>query len=127
MLTTCQSYPNLFHIVSGVKGVLRDGVDALDALLTTIPAGTLSGAPKVEAMKVINAMECSRRNFYGGVIGYVGFDGGCNTGITIRSVHVKDGMSYIRAGAGIVAHSVPSDEADEIRLKAEKVKEVLAA
>lgn len=124
-LYTVEEYPNLYHLVSGVRGSLRNGVDALDALLTTIPAGTLSGAPKVEAMKVINQMEASRRNYYGGAVGFLGFNGGCNTGITIRSVHVKDGMSYVRSGAGIVADSIPEYEAREIGLKSEKAVGVL--
>jgi anthranilate synthase len=124
-LFTLESYPNLYHIVSGVRGNLRDSVDALDALLTTIPAGTLSGAPKAEAMKAIDQMESSRRNFYGGAVGYIGFNGDCNTGITIRSIHVKDEMSYMRAGAGIVAHSVPESEAREIALKSNLAVEVL--
>lgn len=124
-LYTLETYPNLYHLVSGVTGELRKGVDALDSLLTTIPAGTLSGAPKAEAMKAIEELEHSRRNFYGGAVGYLDFNGGCNTGITIRSVHVKDGMSFMRAGAGIVAHSTPEGEAREIGLKSEKAMKVL--
>ena len=124
-LYTLEAYPNLYHLVSGVTGKLREGVDALDSLLTTIPAGTLSGAPKAEAMSAIETLEHSRRNFYGGAIGYLDFNGGCNTGITIRSVHVKDGMSFMRAGAGIVAHSTPEGEAREIGLKSEKAMKVL--
>ncbi len=122
---TLEAYPNLYHIVSGVKGIMRQGYDALDALLTTIPAGTLSGAPKLEAMKMIEILENSRRDFYGGAIGYLNFLRGCNTGITIRSVFVKDKMSYVRAGAGIVAHSIPENEAIETKIKSEKALEVL--
>ena len=104
---------------------MRKEYDALDALLTTIPAGTLSGAPKVEAMKMIEHYENSRRNFYGGAIGCLNFIGGCNTGITIRSVFVKDGMSYMRAGTGVVALSVPERELDEFFDKSEKAMEGL--
>jgi anthranilate/para-aminobenzoate synthase component I len=121
---TIEEYPNLYHLVSGVRGKLN-GFDALDALLTTIPAGTLSGAPKREAMKMIEELENSRRGYYGGAIGYLTFNGDCNTGITIRSVHVKDGMSHMRAGAGIVAHSTPEGETREIKLKSEKALSVL--
>lgn len=122
---TVESYPNLHHLVSGVVGKLRPGIDSLDALLTTIPAGTLSGAPKLEAMTMIEELEHSRRNYYGGAIGYFSFNGDCNTGITIRSVHVKDGMSHMRAGAGIVANSTPEGETNEIELKSKKAMEVL--
>ena len=124
-LFTVEEYPNLFHLVSGVRGQLQPDMDALDALLTTIPAGTLSGAPKVEAMRLIEKLENSRRDFYGGAMGYLSFNGNANTGITIRSVFVKDGMSFMRAGAGIVAHSVPEKEAHEIQLKSEKAMKVL--
>lgn len=120
-----ETYPNLYHLVSGVTGRLRKGIDSLDALLTTLPAGTLSGAPKLEAMKLIEQLESSRRQFYGGAIGYLNFNGDCNTGITIRSVHVKEGMSYMRAGAGVVAHSTPEGETKEIQLKSEKAMGVL--
>ena len=120
-----EEYPNLYHMVSGVKGKLRNGLDALHALLTTLPAGTLSGAPKREAMKMIEELEATRRNYYGGAVGYLTFNGDCNTGITIRSIHLKDGMSYVRAGAGIVAGSNPEDEANEILMKSEKMLEVL--
>lgn len=124
-LFTVEEYPNLFHLGSGVVGKLRPGIDSLDALLTTIPAGTLSGAPKVEAMRMIEELENSRRDFYGGAIGYLSFNGDCNTGITIRSVFSKDGMSFVRAGAGIVVHSIPEEEAREIGLKSEKAMQVL--
>ncbi len=120
-----EQYPNLFHLASGVKGRLRQHFDAIDTLLTTLPAGTLSGAPKREAMKMIEENEASRRDWYGGAVGYLTFNGDCNTGITIRSVHVHDGMSYVRAGAGIVADSKPENETKEIQLKSEKALEVL--
>lgn len=122
---TIETYPNLYHIVSGVKGQLREGIDSIDAILTTLPAGTLSGAPKKEAMKMIEELDNSRRNYYGGCIGYLCFNGGCNTGITIRSNHVKGNMSYTRTGGGIVLHSIPEREVREIQTKSEKAKTVL--
>jgi anthranilate synthase len=113
-------YPNLYHIVSGVTGQLKKGIDSIDAILTTLPAGTLSGAPKKEAMRMIEELEHSRRDYYGGAIGYLCFNGDCNTGITIRSIHVVDGMSYVRTGGGIVLHSIPEKEVKEIQIKSEK-------
>ncbi|MDO8741267.1 MAG: anthranilate synthase component I family protein [Candidatus Woesearchaeota archaeon] len=117
---TIETYPNLYHLVSGVTGQLRPGVDSIDALLTTLPAGTLSGAPKKEAMKMIEELEHSRRNYYGGAVGYLCFNGNCNTGITIRSIHVITGSSYVRTGGGIVLLSNPQNEIDEIKKKSEK-------
>ena len=122
---TVEQYPNLYHLASGVEGKLRTGFDSIDVLLTTIPAGTLSGAPKLEAMKAIEDLEPSRRGFYGGAVGYLTFDGECNTGITIRSVHVDDNISTVQAGAGIVRDSVPETEFGETHLKMEKLLQVL--
>lgn len=124
-LFTLENYPNLYHLVSGVKGKLREDADAIDALLITLPAGTLSGAPKQEAMKMIEEYEGSKRTFYGGTIGLISFNGFCNTGITIRSVHVKDNMSNLRSGGGIVALSTPRGELDECKLKMSKSLKVL--
>lgn len=122
---TVEQYPNLYHLASGVEGRLREGFGSIDVLLTTIPAGTLSGAPKLEAMKAIEELENTRRGFYGGAVGYLTFKGDCNTGITIRSVHVNYGMSTMQAGAGIVLGSKPKKEFDETRLKMEKLLQVL--
>jgi len=113
---TVEQYPNLYHLASGVSGKLRNGFDSIDVLSTITPAGTLSGAPKLEAMRAIEGLENTRRGFYGGAVGYLS-NGGCNTGITIRSVHVKDGFSTVQAGAGIVADSIPENEAKEVMLK----------
>lgn len=124
-LFSLEYYPNLIHLVSGVKGRLKRGIDALDALLTTIPAGTLSGAPKLEAMMLIEQLESSRRDYYGGAIGYVAFNGNCNTGINIRSVFVNGNYSYMRAGAGVVAHSTPRGERREIGIKSARAMEAL--
>lgn len=125
-LFTLETYPNLYHLVSGVEGRLKDDLDVVDCLKVTLPAGTLSGAPKKEAMKMIEEYEGSKRDFYGGTIGYLAFNGDCNTGITIRSVHVKDGMSHVRAGAGIVALSDEGSELQECTLKSEKMVKVIS-
>ncbi len=124
-LFTLEHYPNLYHLVSGVKGILKKDKDAIDALLITLPAGTLSGAPKQEAMKMIEQYEGSKRGYYGGASGVISFNGECNTGITIRSVHVRNNKSEIRSGAGIVALSTPEKELKEIKLKATKAMKVL--
>ena len=120
-----EEYPNLYHIVTGVTGTLRDDISATTALLATLPAGTLSGAPKREAMQMIDELEHSARDYYGGAVGYLTVGGNCNTGITIRSVHVRDGFSHIRSGAGIVLQSHPDGEVAEIQTKAEKAKGVV--
>lgn len=117
---TVEQYPNLYHLASGVTGTLTAGMDSIDVLLTTIPAGTLSGAPKLEAMKAIEELENTRRGFYGGAVGYLSFNGNCNTGITIRSVYVNKGFSRVQAGAGIVNNSIPENEAREVMLKLDK-------
>ena len=124
-LYTLETYPNLYHLVSGVKGILKKDKDSIDALLVTLPAGTLSGAPKQEAMNMIEAYEGSKRGFYGGASGLVSFNGGCNTGITIRSVHVRNKKSEIRSGAGITSLSTPEGELNEIKLKISKALNVL--
>lgn len=112
-------FPNLYHIGSSITGLLREGVDALDAILTTLPQGTLSGAPKVRAMQEIEGLENSRRGYYGGCVGMIGFNGDCNTAITIRSIHSKSGYGFVRAGAGIVIDSKPESELAEVNLKNE--------
>jgi anthranilate synthase component 1 len=98
------------HITSNVVGNLAPGRDAIDVLRATFPAGTLSGAPKVRAMQVIDALEPERRGVYGGAVGYFGFSGNMDTGIAIRTVLFKDGRAYVQAGAGIVADSDPERE-----------------
>lgn len=124
---TIEQYPNLYHLASGVTGTLTAGMDSIDVLLTTIPAGTLSGAPKLEAMKAIEELENTRRGFYGGAVGYLSFNGNCNTGITIRSIDVEGGFSRVQAGSGIVAGSIPKNEAREVMLKLEKPLKILEA
>jgi len=98
------------HIVSNVTGRLHPARDCYDALEAAFPAGTLSGAPKIRAMEIIDELENVRRGPYGGACGYFGFNGNLDTCITIRTVLLKDDMAYVQAGAGLVADSVPASE-----------------
>jgi anthranilate synthase component I len=113
-----ERFSHVMHISSNVEGRLRDGLDALDALAGGFPAGTLSGAPKVRAMEIIEEIEPDRRNIYGGCIGYFAANGTMDTCIGLRTALVKDGTMYVQAGAGIVADSVPDAEFEECRQKA---------
>ncbi len=116
-----EAYSHVFHIVSRVTGSLRGDTTALDALRSVLPAGTLSGAPKVRAMEIIDELEPHKRGSYGGAIGYVGFDGDLDTAIHIRTVVVKDGNAYVQAGGGTVADAKPDYEYRESLAKAEAV------
>jgi anthranilate synthase component 1 len=116
-----EAYSHVLHIVSRVTGTLREGTSALDALRSVLPAGTLSGAPKVRAMEIIDELEPHKRGSYGGAIGYVGFDGDLDTAIHIRTVVVKDGMAHVQAGGGTVADAKPDYEYRESLAKAEAV------
>jgi anthranilate synthase component 1 len=120
-----ERYSHVAHIVSSVKGELREGMDALDALAATFPAGTLSGAPKIRAMEIIDELEPARRGLYGGGIGYVDLRGNLDFCITIRTVVLRGGKAYVQAGAGIVADSDPDAEARETEAKAGAVFEAL--
>ena len=102
-----ERYSHVLHLVSHVEGRLRPGLDALDALRSVFPAGTLSGAPKVRAMQLIAQLERERRGIYGGAVGYLGYDGNLDTAIAIRSAVLREGALHLHAGAGIVAGSVP--------------------
>ena len=108
-----ERYSHVHHIVSLVSGRLRAGMDCLDAFRATFPAGTLSGAPKVRAMEIIDEVEKTRRGLYGGAVGYIDFYGNLDTCIAIRTVLVKNGKTYVQVGAGIVADSVPAREQTE--------------
>jgi anthranilate synthase component 1 len=108
-----ERYSHVMHIVSQVQGRLRAGMDAFDLLRATFPAGTLSGAPKVRAMEIIEELEGTRRATYGGAVGYFSFDGSMDTCITIRSVLLQGDRAYIQVGAGIVADSDPAREYEE--------------
>lgn len=108
-----ERYSHVMHIVSHVEGDLREGLDAVDALLAGFPAGTVSGAPKIRAMQIINEVETSRRGIYGGAVGYFGWNGDLDTCIALRTAVIKDGQLHIQAGGGVVLDSVPQYEYDE--------------
>jgi len=120
-----ERYSHVLHLVSHVEGRLAPGLDALDALRSVFPAGTLSGAPKVRAMQLIAAAERERRGLYGGAVGYLGYDGNLDTAIAIRSAVLKDGVAHLHAGAGIVAGSVPEREFEETEHKAAALRRAL--
>ncbi|MAK39130.1 MAG: anthranilate synthase component I [Micrococcales bacterium] len=113
-----ERYSHVMHIVSSVIGRLKEDSSALDALRATFPAGTLSGAPKVRAMEIIDELEPDRRGLYGGVVGYVDFRGNLDMAIAIRTAVIQDGVAHVQAGAGIVADSDPEAEAQECVNKA---------
>ncbi len=111
-------YSNVMHLESEVRGKLRQDKDAYDALRSCLPAGTLSGAPKIRAIEILSELEGERRGPYGGAVGYFGFDGAMDTAITIRTMVIKNGTAYIQAGGGIVADSIPESEYQETLHKA---------
>ena len=113
-----ERYSHVMHIVSNVEGHLRDGLDAMDVLRATFPAGTVSGAPKVRAMEIIDELEPVKRGIYAGAVGYLGFNGDMDVAIAIRTAVLKDRMLHVQAGAGIVADSVPDNEWQETCNKA---------
>ncbi len=106
-------YSHVMHIVSNVEGKIRDDADAVDALIAGFPAGTVSGAPKVRAMEIIDELEPERRSFYAGTVGYLSADGDMDTCIALRTALVKDGKMYVQAGVGVVADSDPEAEYQE--------------
>jgi len=114
---TIERYSHVMHIVSNVTGELAPGRDAVDVLRATFPAGTLSGAPKVRAMEIIDELEPTKRGIYSGAVGYIGWNGNMDTAIAIRTAVIKDQMLHIQAGAGIVADSVPDLEWQETMSK----------
>ncbi len=122
-----ERYSHVMHIVSTVVGKLRGDRTAFDALAATFPAGTLSGAPKVRAMEIIDGLEPTRRGLYGGTVGYFGFAGDMDMAIAIRTALLKDGVAYVGAGAGIVADSDPAAEEQETRNKAAAVLAAISA
>jgi anthranilate synthase component 1 len=113
-----ERYSHVMHIVSNVTGKLNDSCDAIDALRACFPAGTLSGAPKIRAMEIIDELELARRGLYGGALGYLDFRGNLDSCIVIRTIIYKGNTAYIQAGAGIVADSVPAREFEETVNKA---------
>ncbi|MBX3629383.1 MAG: anthranilate synthase component I [Nitrosomonas sp.] len=116
-----ENYSHVMHIVSNVEGKLKTGMNAMDVLRATFPAGTVSGAPKVRAMEIIDELEVSKRGVYAGAVGYLGFNGDMDLAIAIRTGIIKDGRLYVQAGAGIVADSVPENEWIETQNKAKAV------
>ena len=120
-LMIVEAYSHVLHIVSQVSGRLRADVTAMDALRAVLPAGTLSGAPKVRAMQIIDELEPHKRGSYGGAIGYLGFTGDLDTAIHIRTVVVKDGAVHVQAGGGTVADAKPAYEYEESVNKAKAV------
>lgn len=112
-LMVIERYSKVMHIVSNVKGKLKADKKPLDALMAVLPAGTLSGAPKVRAMEIIDEMETTKRCLYGGTVGYLAFDGSLDTCIAIRTVLFKNDKAYVQAGGGVVADSVPENEYEE--------------
>lgn len=113
-----EKYSHVMHIVSNVTGTLSKDLDAIDALKASLPAGTLSGAPKIRAMQIINELEPSSRGIYGGAIGYISWNGNIDTAIAIRTAVIKDKVIHVGAGAGIVADSIPENEWLECKQKA---------
>ncbi|MCR5461077.1 MAG: anthranilate synthase component I [Acetatifactor sp.] len=122
-----ERYSHVMHIGSTVSGQLAEGKDALDCVDAILPAGTLSGAPKLRACEIINELENNKRGIYGGAIGYLSFTGNLDTCIGIRLAFAKNGKVFIRVGAGIVADSVPEKEYQECMQKAAAVREALIA
>ena len=112
-----ERYSHVMHIVSNVVGKLSKGLNFIDALKATLPAGTLSGAPKIRAMEIINELEPSSRGIYGGAIGYISWNGNIDTAIAIRTAVIKDKLIHVGAGAGIVADSDPESEWHECKQK----------
>jgi anthranilate synthase component 1 len=113
-----ERYSHVMHIVSNVTGQLKPELDAVDALFAGFPAGTVSGAPKIRAMEIIDEVEISKRGVYGGSVGYFGSDGTLDTCIALRTAVLKDGMLHVQAGGGVVADSDPAEEYQETVNKA---------
>ena len=117
-LRSIERFSHVMHIGSTVRGEIRQDVDALDAIEAVLPAGTLSGTPKIRACQIIGALEHNKRGIYGGAIGYIDFTGNMDTCIAIRIAYKKNGKVFVRSGAGIVADSVPEKEYEECLNKA---------
>lgn len=124
-LMVIERYSHVMHIVSNVQGELQPGCDAFDLVRATFPAGTLSGAPKIRAMEIIDELEPVRRGIYGGAVGYVSFSGNMDLAIAIRTLVIKDGNVHLQAGAGIVADSDPASEWQETVNKAMAVRRAI--
>lgn len=121
-----EKYSHVMHIVSEVRGRLRPGLDALDAFQACFPAGTVSGAPKIRAMEIIEELEPERRGLYAGALGYLDFSGNLDTCIAIRTMEIRDGVAYFQAGAGVVADSLPENEFNETVHKSDAMRAAIA-
>jgi anthranilate synthase component 1 len=121
-----ERYSHVMHIASIVESQMSDDKTALDVLKATLPVGTLSGAPKVRAMQIIDEMEPVKRGIYGGAMGYIGWGGNMDMAIAIRTAVIKDGTLYVQAGAGVVADSVPTLEWEETMNKARAIFRAVA-
>jgi anthranilate synthase component I len=119
-----EKYSHVMHIVSNVTGRLKKGADAVDLFRAVFPAGTVSGAPKVRAMEIIDELENRKRGLYAGSVGYFSFSGELDSGIAIRTIILKGRKAYVQAGAGLVYDSVPAQEYQET---VNKAKALLAA
>jgi anthranilate synthase component 1 len=117
-MMTVERYSHVMHITTNVTGVLDDGFTALDALRVSLPVGTVSGAPKIRAMQIIDELEPTRRGPYGGAVGYLDFAGNLDTCIALRTIVWRNGVYDVQAGAGVVADSVPASEYEETMNKA---------
>jgi anthranilate synthase component 1 len=121
-----ERYSHVMHIVSNVTGELADGMSAIDVLRATFPAGTVSGAPKIRAMEIIDELEPVKRGVYSGAVGYLAFNGNMDTAIAIRTAVIQDGTLHIQAGAGIVADSLPQLEWEETMNKGRAIFRAVA-
>ncbi len=121
-----ERYSHVMHIVSNVTGELQTGNNAFDVLAATFPAGTVSGAPKIRAMEIIDELEPVKRGVYSGAVGYISWSGNLDTAIAIRTAVIKDKTLYIQAGAGIVHDSVPQNEWDETMNKGRAIFRAVA-
>ena len=118
---TIERYSHVMHIVSNVEGSIQENLSPMDVLKATFPAGTVSGAPKVRAMEIINELESTKRSVYAGAVGYIGYDGTLDVAIAIRTGVIKSGRLFVQAGAGVVADSIAKNEWDETNNKAKAV------
>ena len=118
---TIERYSHVMHIVSNVEGSIQENLSPMDVLRATFPAGTVSGAPKVRAMEIINELETTKRSVYAGAVGYIGYDGTLDIAIAIRTGVIKSGKLFVQAGAGVVADSIAKNEWDETNNKAKAV------
>jgi anthranilate synthase component 1 len=120
-----ERFSHVMHITSNVTGQVKNGLDAIDVLRAALPAGTLSGAPKIRAMEIIDELEPVKRGVYGGAVGYLSWNGNMDTAIAIRTAVIKDKKIYVQAGAGVVADSVPELEWKETMNKARALFEAV--